>query len=589
MVPKIKTKKFHFDRLSFLAIIVFILTLLIIYRLFVLQVIRYNYYETQASKLHEFSKELQARRGQIFVKSKIAGSDIKYQTSDSRMYPIAMNLDLHLLYAIPKEIEKPEEVAKTLAPLLEIEEEKLLQRLVKKNDLYEPLKHYLSDEKVAEIKNLKIKGLAFLPETKRFYPEKSLFSHILGFVSYKDEKQQGQYGLEEFFEETLAGKAGSLEAKRGVWGQWIATLGQKKKEALHGANLVLTLDYIIQFNVCQELKKGVKKFGAKSGTVIVMEPQTGKILALCSFPDFDPNEYGKVGDYNQFINPAISHSYEPGSIFKAVTMAGALDAKAVTPETTYEDKGFIKIGKYTIKNFDQKAHGINTMIQVLEKSLNTGAIFAARKLGPEAFLKYVKDFGFGQLTGIELPAETRGDISSLEKKGDIYSATASFGQGISVTPLQMINSFATIANQGRLMKPYLIEKIIWPDGTEIETKPKMIKQVISPSTAATLGAMLVSVVENGHGKKAQVPGYYVAGKTGTAQVPRKDGRGYDPHQTIGSFIGFAPIDNPRFVALVKIDNPQGVIWAESSAGPVFGKIAKFLLDYFQVLPERESE
>lgn len=577
MISKRKHKsKLHFDRLSFLALATLVLTILIIHRLFVLQVLKYDYYKTQASRLHEFSKELQPKRGEIYA------SDF----SGAEKYPIATNLDLHLLYAIPKEIEKPQEVAKKLAPLLEIEEEKLFERL-NKNDLYEPLKHYLSDEEVAEIRNLKIKGLAFLPETRRFYPKQNLFSHVLGFVGHKDGKQQGQYGLEEEFEEILAGQAGSLEAERGVWGQWIATLGQRKKEALHGADLILTLDYTIQFNVCQELKKGVEKFGAKSGTAVVMEPQTGKILALCSFPDFDPNEYNQVKDYSQFLNPAISASYEPGSVFKAITMAGALDAGAVSPETTYKDEGFVKIGKYTIKNFDRKAHGINTMIQVLEKSLNTGAIFAVEKLGLNDFLKYVKDFGFGQLTGIGLPAEARGDISSLEKKGDIYPATASFGQGISVTPLQMVSSFSAIANQGKLMKPYLIEKIIWPDETIQEIKPEMIREVISPSTAATLGAILVSVVENGHGKKAQVPGYYVAGKTGTAQVPRKDRPGYDPHHTIGSFIGFAPIDNPRFVALVKIDSPHGVIWAESSAVPVFGKIAKFLLNYFQVVPERE--
>ncbi len=582
---KFRTKsKLHFDRLTFLALMGFILTLFIIFRLFVLQILMHEYYETETRKLHKFSKELLPRRGEIYVQgSKFKNSKRGFE----ELYPIATNLDLNLLFAIPKEIEAPEKVAEKLAPILRIDKIELLQRLSKKNDLYEPLKHYLTDEEVKKIKDLKIRGLAFAPENKRFYPEKNLFSHLLGFVGYKGEKRLGQYGLEESYEEILAGKKGFLKGERGVFGQWIAIAGQKKKEVQHGADLILTLDYTVQFVACKELQTAVERFGAEGGSVVVVDPKTGRILASCSFPDFDPNEYNQIKDFARFLDPTISHAYEPGSIFKIITMAAALDAKVLTSKTTYHDKGFVKIGKYTIENFDKKARGEQTMIEVLEKSLNTGAIFVAEKLGLENFRRYVQNFGFGEISGIELPNEIKGDISSLKEKSPIHLATASFGQGISVTPLQMITAFVTIVNEGKLMKPYLIEKIIWPDGTTEERKPEIKREVISPSTAAVLKAMLVSVVENGHGKRARVPGYFIGGKTGTAQVSKRDQRGYDPDKTVGSFIGFGPVDDPRFVILVKIDNPKGVVWAESSAAPTFGKIAKFLLDYYQIPPERE--
>jgi cell division protein FtsI/penicillin-binding protein 2 len=226
------------------------------------------------------------------------------------------------------------------------------------------------------------------------------------------------------------------------------------------------------------------------------------------------------------------------------------------------------------------------MTQVLDESLNTGAVFVVRQIGTDAFRKYVEDFGFGVLTGIELETENSGDIRSLSKKGEIYSATASFGQGISVTPLQVVTAYAAIANGGKLVKPYIVDEIDKSDGSKIKTQPKVLKQVISERTATLLGGMLVSVVEDGHGKRAGVPGYYVAGKTGTAQVPKKDGTGYEPDITIGSFVGFAPVEDPKFVMLVKIDHPRDVIWAESSAAPLFGEIAKFVLNYLKVSPSR---
>jgi cell division protein FtsI (penicillin-binding protein 3)/stage V sporulation protein D (sporulation-specific penicillin-binding protein) len=317
-----------------------------------------------------------------------------------------------------------------------------------------------------------------------------------------------------------------------------------------------------------------------------MEPDTGAILALCNVPTYDPNEYSKVEDVGVFNNPAIFEAYEPGSIFKPITMAAAIDAGRVTPNTLFEDTGSVQIGQHTIRNSDGKAHGWQTMTQVLEESLNTGTIFAVRELGARPFLKYVEDFGFGAATGVELDTEAPGNIESLRKKGDIWSATGSFGQGITATPLQMVVAFGALANGGKLMTPHVVAERVSADGQTSKVAPQEIRQVITKRASALVGGMLANVVENGHGKRAAVPGYWVAGKTGTAQIARTDGQGYEKDDSIGSFVGYAPVDDPAFVMLVKLVRPRDVEWAESSAAPLFGDIAKFLLQYLQIPPER---
>jgi len=438
-----------------------------------------------------------------------------------------------------------------------------------------------------EKKEFKIDGIGFARSSFRFYPEKNIGSNILGFVGYVDDKQQGRYGLEEFFDEELAGAAGSIKVERDAKGDPIIINDREYNKAEDGSDLILTINRSIQFTVCQKLNEAVARHGADGGSVIILEPKTGAVLAMCSNPDYDGNNYKDVKDIRDFTNPAIFSQYEPGSIFKVITMAMALDQGKITPQTTYEDTGQVIIGKYKIENSDHKANGIQTMNEVLEKSLNTGVIFAMRSIGPDLFSEYVKKFGFGEKTGIELKGESKGDIKNLTKKpvGELYAATASFGQGMAVTPIQMVSAFLALANKGVMMKPYIVKEIVKPDGTKIKTEPKIIGRAVSEKTAAILSGMMVNVVENGHGKKAGVKGYYVAGKTGTAQVPAKSG-GYQAGAHIGSFAGFAPADDPKFVMLVRIDQPRDVEWAESSAAPLFGELAEYILNYWQVPKER---
>jgi cell division protein FtsI/penicillin-binding protein 2 len=565
------------SRLQFFKIGVFIFGFLIIARLFDLQVIHSDFYFQKAIASRKILENLPAKRGEI---------------KDKNGFPLATNINSALLYAIPAHIKEPKETALVLSRFLKInpkskEFDELVKKLSKKNDFYEILKKDISEEEAKEITELNLVGIKIKSYLKRFYPEKEIFSHVLGFVGFDNDKEIGRYGIEEYLEKDLAGEDGLIVGEKSSSG--VLILGSEKiiKKPIDGKEVFLTIDRFIQYFTCQALEEGVKKVEGESGTAIFMEPQTGKIISLCNWPNFDPNNYQKIKDYKVFLNSAVSEAYEPGSIFKVITMAIGLETGKISPQTTYEDKGEVKIGGYTIKNSDLKAHGIKTMTNVLEKSINTGAVFVARKVGLKIFRNFVKNFGFGSLTNIEQPAEALGDISNLEKNNEIYLATASFGQGISVTPIQILTAIAAIANQGKLMKPYLIEKIVTPDGKVFQNSPKFIRQVISPATAITLSSMMVSVLENGYGKLARVKGYWIAGKTGTAQVPSKTG-GYS-EKTIHSFVGFGPVENPSFVGLVKINNPKKGRFAESTAAPIFGKIAEFILKYYNIAPTRNVD
>ena len=402
-------------------------------------------------------------------------------------------------------------------------------------------------------------------------------------VGFKGDKRVGQYGIEGYYENDLKGKQGFLKGAKDASGNIIESITSQIKPAENGAKLILTIDKNIQFKAEKELKEAVEKWDAKGGTIIVMEPKTGKILSMVSFPNFDPNNYNKVEDINVFLNPAISCIYEPGSVFKPFTIAGALEEKLITPKTTYKDTGKVKIKGYIISNVEGKSYGNPTITEVLEKSINTGAVFVQRKLGKELFKKYVEKFGFSQKTGIDLQGEIAGNISNLDSKRDIDYATASFGQGIAVTPIELITAFSAIANGGKLLKPFVVEKEIFYDNREKINHPTLINQVISTSTAETLTKMLVSVVDNGYGKKAKVDGYFIAGKTGTAQVPEKGT--YSKDRTIHTFIGFAPAFDPRFTILVKLDEPKGIRFAADSCAPIFRKLAEFIFNYLKIPPQ----
>lgn len=555
---------------------------LIVLKLFVLQVLDHKFYQALASGQHEIFQELIPRRGDILVQ------DMK----DGRLVPVASTQQLAFVYADPRHVEDAEETAKKIGELFAFEEdvvEALKERISDNSDPYEPIKRGVSMDDLNTLLSYDLSGIYYVREEARLYPEDDMGGHVIGFVgSNEDGVMAGRYGIEGYFNQELSGTPGFIRSERDIAGRLIAVADRSIEPAVDGADVVLTIDRTIQYFVCNALKEAVKTHQADGGSVVVLEPSTGRVLAMCGAPDFYPAAYGEVESIDQFNNPAIFKAYEPGSIFKTITIAAGLDSGAITPSTTYEDTGEVKIDVYTIQNSDEAAHGVQTMTEALEKSLNTGMIWAMRQTTSDVFDKYVKDFGFGEYTGIDLETELPGDIHSLDLNHEIYDATASYGQGITVTPLQMVAAYGAIANGGILKAPYIVDEIRYPDGTIEKRQPQDIRRVIETKTSRLLGAMLVSVIEHGHGGKAGVPGYYLGGKTGTAQVPIPGG-GYSEEVTIGSFAGFGPVEDPKFAMIVRIDHPRTVQWAESTAAPLFGEIADFLLKYFEVPPTRSIE
>ena len=610
------------NRVYLIMALVFLLGFLMLYELFNLQVVDYDFYKAQASGQHQISSILEPERGRIYIQD---GAE----DSNDKLYPMAVNKEFALVYAIPKEVADAEDLAERLylifdQPRIEKEADELLHELQengeldekfkqikreaeinlrketaiggylkilsKKNDPYEPIAKKVSEEALEQIKQLDMPGISYMMKNYRFYPEDNIGSHVLGFVGYVGDDKRGRYGLEGFFDEELYGKFGSINAERSASGGVVIINDRKYNKPQNGSDFILTINRTIQFMACDRLNKAALRHGAEGGSVIIMEPKSGAILAMCSWPDYDPNNYKEVENISVYNNPAIFSPYEPGSIFKTITMAAAINHGNVSPETTYNDKGMLTIDGWPVKNSDYESHGgygVVDMNTVLSESLNTGAIYAMEQTGAKIFAEYVKKFNFGEKTGIELETENRGNISSLTRKKirDIEAATASFGQGITATPLQMVSAYAAIANNGILMKPYLVMEIIGHDGSKIITKPRQSRVVISQRSSLLVSAMLANVVESGHAKNAGVDGYFVAGKTGTAQVAFKDKRGYG-NKTIHSFVGFAPVEDPKFVMLVKLDAPKSAPYAASTAAPLFGEIAEFVLNYLQAPKEK---
>ncbi|MDO8240921.1 MAG: penicillin-binding protein 2 [Candidatus Moranbacteria bacterium] len=560
-------------RIYTLVFVFFAIVAVLFLRFYSLQFVQQEQYRALAEGQHSFFQNLIPKRGEIFMKDK------------NGIYPAAVNRETKLAYAVPKEIENPADAAFAVAQVLQMDATELKEKFSKENDSYEPLKHRLSDEEIASINNLKLKGLHLSDESYRYYPSNELAANVIGFVGWKDDKLGGRYGLESYFDEELRGTEGSLFHQRDASGSWIG-VGQKEITAARdGDTLFLTIDHIVQYQTERIIKSAVEKYGADGGNITVMEPATGKILSMASFPTFNPNDYAKTEDINAFRNPAVSDAYESGSVFKTFTIAAGLDSEKIAPDTTYTDTGAVSEAGYTIKNSDLKANGVQTMTEVLEKSLNTGVIYVEKLLGNKNFADYITRFGFGERTGIDLIGEPKGNLNNLKNlKSDIQFFTASFGQGITVTPIQLAVAYSAIANGGTLMKPQVVEKVVHGDGREEIIDAQEVRRVISQKAAAQTSQILRSVVVNGHGKRAGVPGFLVGGKTGTAQIVDAETKNYAEGKSTGSFGGFAPINDPKFTIVVKLDNPRNVEWAESSAAPAFGELMKFLLEYYNIEP-----
>lgn len=563
-------------RFAALAVFFIVLAGAVLARVFSLSIIDHKRYAELAEKQHAFFEELPSRRGRVFL-----------QERNGAMRVAALDKDFYTLVFAPNIIPemRRDELALLSAQASGEKKESFAALLEKTDDPYEVALKNLDENQARVIRDAKIPGVYLVAEPKRVYPAGELAAQVLGFVSYADEKGgEGVYGIEKKFEKELSGERGFFEGDKDAAGYWIAIGRRIIQPAVDGSDIVLTIDFNIQSFVEEEIAKLVEKWGAESATALALDPATGKIIALASYPTFDPALYSKVKNYDVFRNPAVESSFELGSVFKPITMAAGIEEGVVTPDATYFDKGEVKVGNTKIYNFDKKGRGVVTMTEVLEKSLNTGAVHVAQLLGQERFRKFVSLFGFGEPTGIDLPGEVRGNVLNLAEGRDVDFATASFGQGTAVTALQMASSFGVLANEGVRMKPYVVEKIVEPSGNIREFHSEERGRVVSKETADAVTRMLVSAVRKGTYYTAGVDSYFVAAKTGTAQVPFKDRRGYSGDVT-HTMIGYAPAFNPRFVLFIQLNKPRGIQYAATSMATPFHRIAKFILDYYEVLPD----
>lgn len=611
----------------------------LVVRLADLQLFRHGHFSDIADAQRKRASDLIPHRGTLYFQEG-KGGDI---------FPIASNTKAWIAYAIPRNMKDPEVIARTLAPELvkfrerqnektrdiiertgqnnvlrfepsptpfnssaleaelaqgkptvepsptleqnsELLQSQLIVKFDQRTDPYEPLLRpyeVLDEELLTFLQEKKVEGIVLEEQEIRTYPEGSLAAHIIGYVGFNDAHRVGRYGVEGYFDANLRGDLGFLSGERDTSGQIIGVAANELRPAEDGSDVVLTVDRVVQAFAEQELQKGVERYRAERGSVLVMNPTTGAILAMATFPTFDPNAYFAVRDSRVQTNPIISDSFEPGSILKPVIMAGAINDGLVTPDTTMVDNGPVHVSKFTINTFDGKHHGVQTMTQILEKSNNIGMVWLAQSIGAEKMYDYLRRFGFGERTGVELDGETQTTVKEPHKWNVATVATTGFGQGIAVTPIQALNAINAIANDGMLMQPHIVQTIKASSGEEKTAAPTPVRRVISRETSEKVSAMMVSVIENGVAGLARVPGYYLAGKTGTAQVADETGK-YSQDKKIITFAGFGPVPDPQFSVLIKLDNPYGLSFASGTAAPMFHNIAEKLLTYYQIPPSYEA-
>lgn len=523
------------------------------------------------------------------------------------LFPLVINKKAYLLYGLLSQLDhKVEEIADKLTPILLTSitskeaspsglvtkredsldkkiRENIIDKLKATNLVWIALEHKLFAEQKEQIEKLEIQGLGFEEEQVRFYPEASMAAHLLGFMG-KDESGQdkGYFGLEGFYDLELKGRPGLLAVEKDAAARPIMIGSFVQREKQDGKTLVLYLDRMAQFIAEKRLKEALEKYGAKTGLVAIMDPYTGGIIAMTSLPSYNPSSYFEF-DKSLFKNPVVAEPYEPGSTFKIFVMAAALDKKIVKPETKCDIcQGPFKIDKYTIKTWNDEYYPDSTMTDVIQHSDNVGMVFIAQKMGLDNFWEYLNKFGFTQKTNIDLQEEVSASLKEKKQWSEVDLVTAAFGQGLALTPIQILRAVSVIANGGNLVEPRMVKEIISGDKT-IKIKPKIGEQVIKPEAAKMVKEMMVNAVEKGEVKWTKIPGYKIAGKTGTAQIPIAGH--YDEEKTIASFIGFAPADKPRFVMLTTLREPTTSPWGSETAAPLFFKIAKELLVYYGIQKE----
>jgi cell division protein FtsI/penicillin-binding protein 2 len=556
-------------RLQLLSALLIAVAIVIIAQLLHVQIFRHRFYQEWGREMREgFVAAAEPPRGTIRDRngSLMVGNAVQYS-----------------IEAAPAYVEDSEQAAEALAGLLHLPVGHIRGRL-DGDSLWVRVAPSVSKEVGEKVMALKLSGITARAVWTREYPEGTLAAHVLGFCNRDG---QGFYGVEGFYDQQLRPVVARVEGHVDPAAEQVPWTMLPLIASERGEDLVLTIDRTVQALVEDELARSLTEYQAEAGTIIVMDPRSFEILALASWPTYNPGGYlSLIGEsLPPFEDPAVSMQYEPGSVFKVLTVAAALDAGVVMPESTYEDTGRLEVGGREIRNSSRQAYGEQTISDILIKSLNVGAAWLSTEMGADLFYRYVQSFGIGAVTGVDLAGEVEGQVwlpTNYEKWYDANPAVNAFGQGLAVTPLQMIVAVATVANDGTRLRPHVVQRRTAADGTVSYYQLVREEQAISPETARIVTAMLVRAVEEGF-PQARVPGYRVAGKTGTAQIPIPGG--YDREGTIATFIGYGPVPDPQVIVLVKLDRPRSSPWASQTAALSFQRLASRLFLILGIPPE----
>lgn len=540
-----------------------LLFLNVVGRAFYLQILQHESLVKKADKQHQHKVDLTPARGSIL---------------DRNGTTLAESIHMDSCYAEPRRIKDVDGTAGVLAPILGVPKAELVAKLsVNKSFIW--VERWLAPDVALRVKNMKLPGIGFAPESKRFYPNMEIAAHVVGFTG---RDPNGLEGIELKYDSTILGNTGYMITERDALGRNIAVKNTVIKDSSPGKSIILTLDKTIQFIAEKELARAVNESNAKNGMVMVMESDTGKVLAMANYPTFNPNAYSRHS-IAELRNRAVADSFEPGSTFKIFTIAAAIDAGKIKPTDVYNcENGTYRVADRIIH--DDHPQSRLTVSEIMKYSSNIGSAKIAFKLGEDKLASYLRNFGFGGRTGIDLPGESSGNLKKNWYGIDL--ATISFGQGVSLSTVQLASALSAVANGGTLMRPYLVEQILDDSGAVVQKfEPQIVRRVISAETARKVTKMMETVTGNGGtGTKAALDGYRVAGKTGTAQKVDPVTRTYSPTKRIGSFVGFVPADKPKLTIAVIIDEPQGIKYGGVVAAPAFRAIAQNSLAYLKIQP-----
>lgn len=557
--------------------LVLIFSLLLIGKLFLVQIVHSESYREKADRQYSTPSSSLFERGSVYFSRK--DGQLVSAASQALGYKITIN---------PVKISDKEKTYSVLSSVVDIDQEDFFIKANKTNDPYEEIVGHLSKENADKISAFKMSGVSIFKEKWRFYPGENLASQTLGIVGYKGDDFSGRYGLERQYNDVLS--RGKSEPYVNFFAEVFSNINDAffNDEPKEG-DIITTIEPEVQGFLEKVLENVQQKYNVDSMGGIIMNPKDGSIYAMGTKPDFNPNDFSSIKNISLFGNPLVENVYEFGSVIKPLVMASALDAGVIKAETKYEDKGSVIVEDKEIFNFDKKGRGVVDMQEVLTQSLNTGMVYVYKKLGKEKMRDYMFAYGVKEKTGIDLPNEVRGLVSNIiSSPRDLEYANASFGQGIALTPVNTIRALASLSNGGNLVMPHVVDKIKYPNGLEKKIEYPITKTKISESTSAEITRMLVNVMDKStvQGVNSKLEHYNIAMKTGTAQIANIKGGGYYEDRHMHSFVGYLPAYDPQFIVLLYAINPKNVLYAAQTWIDPFLGMARFLVNYYEIAPDR---